>query len=289
MAYPYIDSLTGAYISWRGELLKAKDPRCAALFQPCSERMYYEVIRIVDGVPLFWEDHLERLRGSVAGSFPLPPNLLQESRELIAACGLPAANLRLVLTAAGQVIHLSPSYYPDAATRCRGVLTGILRWEREDPNTKIVHAGYKAAVAARFAAPGPLGPYFELLLEDSLGYLTEGSRSNLFFLVEEEGEVAVLSAPDRKILKGITRKYVLQAIAAAGVRLKEGMLKFSDLAEGRAQAAFITGSPIDILAVHAIESMRLDSAQNLVLRKIDAAYSRIVTSYIAGMKAKSKT
>lgn len=286
MAFPFIDNMDNSLLSWQGELLNRADPRCAVLFEPSSERMFYEVIRVTSGVPLFWEDHLARLRASVAGEFALPRTLREESLQLIAAGGLTETNLRLVLTAKQRVLHLSPSYYPDDAMRRLGVPAGILKWERENPNTKVVLADYKAAVAARFAAPGPLGRYFELLLEDSNGYLTEGSRSNLFFLMRtaDDSETVVLSAPESRILKGITRKYVLQAISSAGARLQEGLLKFSDLQEGRAEAAFITGSPIDVLAVSAVESVKLGSADHLLLGKIDAAYRKIVADYIAKAK-----
>lgn len=278
MAYPIIDEIYGPQISWQGQLLAADDQRCLDLYAPGDQWMAYEVIRIVDGIPLFWEDHLARLHRSVQGRLAVPQNLYQESLDLIAANKLPQANLRLVLTGTWRVIHLIPSYYPDPALRSKGVPVGLLEWEREDPNSKIIRSDYKMAVARRFAEPGPFGDYFELLLADRAGLLTEGSRSNLFFI---KGNT-VFTAPDEKILIGITRKYIMAAIARSGADLEERLFTIEQVGAGEAEAAFISGSPIDVLAIRAIEHFRFDSGQHPLLLKIDRAYQDIVAAYIAG-------
>jgi len=197
VAYPIIDILAGPVVSIQGQLLPADAPAARDCLQPCDDKMFYEVIRVTQGVPLFWEDHLARLKQSIRGERDIPAGLYAESLDLIRACGLSEVNLRLVLTQRLRVLHLIPSYYPDIRLIEQGAPTGILVWEREDPNTKIIRTDYKDAVAARFAQPGPYGPFFELLLADKLGCLTEGSRSNLFFI--RDG--VVLSAPDDRILK----------------------------------------------------------------------------------------
>ncbi|HBP38718.1 MAG TPA: hypothetical protein DD640_08260 [Clostridiales bacterium] len=282
MPYPLIDEMAGAYLSVQGRLIRADDPEAAPLFLPSDPVMYYEVVRVTRGVPLFWEDHLARLARSVRGALPIPESLYAESVRLIAACGLVSANLKLILTEQLRVIHLTTSYYPGPQQIQAGVPTGILTWEREDPNTKIIRADYKAAVAARFARPGPFGPCFEVLLADRRGFLTEGSRSNLFFIRGSR----VLSAPDSRILLGITRKHVHQALQAAGTILEEGLLTLGDIRSDDGITAFLTASPIDILPINAIEDIRLNSAENPLLRRIHAAYQAIVEEYVAGRLAR---
>jgi branched-chain amino acid aminotransferase len=282
MSYPMIDALAGTMVLADGHLLAANAPAAAAYFQPTADTMYYEVIRVVDGIPLFWEDHLRRLTDSVAGQFTLPATLYAESLQLIAVNALPAVNLRLVITPNQRVLHLIPSYYPSAAQFARGVPTGLLQWERHDPNVKIIRADYKAAVAARFAEAGPFGPCFELLLADQQGLLTEGSRSNLFFIRGND----VLTAPDSLILKGITRQYVMQAIRTAGGSLVEQMITLADIAAGQVDAAFLSGSPIDLLPISAIETIELPSVVNPLFRSINAAYQAIVQQYLADHQAK---
>ncbi len=284
MAYPIIDEMAGSWISVRGRLQQSDDPAVAGLFLPSDSIMYYEVIRVVRGIPLFFEDHMERLKNSVHGTLPVPvPDALAaECRQLIAANKIFNVNLRLVLTAGLWVLHLMPSYYPSKEMMEQGVPTGLLAWERENPNTKIIHSGYKAAVADRFAHPGPYGRYFELLLADQKGYLTEGSRSNLFFV--KAGRI--ISAPDSRILKGITRQYIKQAIAAAGSSLSDGLFTFEEIRRGACEAAFLTGSPIDLLPVSSIEDHLLHSAEHPLVKKISACYQQIVDQYILKHTAK---
>jgi len=276
MAYPMIDTLTGAWIFVDGQMVAVVDPAAQFCFAPTEEKMFYEVIRIEEQTPLFWEDHLERLRVSIAGQFAIPGNLYQDSLALIKTNQIEQSNLRLVLTEQYTILHQIPSYYPSSEQMRQGVPTGILNWERENPNVKVINSDYKVAVAARFTAGGPYGPLFELLLADHNGELTEGSRSNLFFIRDHE----VYTAPDNRILKGITRKYVTAAINAAGGQLVEKMLTYQDIAQGAADAAFLSGSPIDLLPISAIEDVQLPSAPNPLFVQINRAYQQIVRDYL---------
>lgn len=281
LAYPMIDGLIGSQISLNGQLMAAACDQAKFCFEPAESKMFYEVIRIEQQIPLFWEDHYDRLVRSIDGAFPIPPTLYQDSLALIQANGIDGANLRVVLTADQTVIHEIPSYYPTAQQMAQGVPTGILRWERQDPNVKVIHSDYKKAVADRFAAGGPFGQPFELLLCDHLGELTEGSRSNLFFIRGNQ----VLSAPDDRILKGITRKYVTRAIAAAGAELVIQMIDLDELQQGTVEAAFLSGSPIDLLPISSIESTELQSAAHPLFQQINRAYQQILQNYLQAHKS----
>lgn len=277
MAYPIIDDLAGTRVMDRGRLLDADSSEAAELFAPTDRTMFYEFIRIVRGVPLFWEDHMARLSLSVRPPVTIPDSLYADSLRLISANGLDTANLRVVLLEGQTVIHLTPSNFPSPELFEQGVPTGILAWERESPNIKLIRSDYKAAIAERFARPGPFGRCYELLLADRQGFLTEGSRSNLFFIRGSQ----VLTAPDSRILKGITRKHILEAIAQAGGELTIAMLTLDDIRGDGCDAAFLSSSPFDILPVSAIEDFRLPSAANPLLRRIDAAYRAMVADYVA--------
>ncbi len=277
MSYPVIDAITGSHILINGTLVAVADDQAGPFFEATDQPMFYEVIRVVEGVALFLEDHLARLERSLAGQLPFPQNLAQDVRQLIAANGLDDINLRLVLTPTDRVLHLAPSYYPDLSLFESGVATGILAWERPDPHIKVIDPAYKAAVADRFAQPGPLGPCFELLLADRQGFLTEGSRTNLFFI--DQGKV--VSAPDDRILLGITRKRVNQALAASGLELVTDLLTFEAVRKKPGVGAFLSGSPIDLVAIRSIEDLVLDSAQHPVFLQLNQAYQALVSAYIA--------
>lgn len=283
MPYPMIDALTGRWIFVNGQQVQAQSDQARPLFIPSRDRMYYEVIRVVQGVPLFFEDHLRRLKRSVDNAFFVPETLEDESRRLIRENGIDEANLRIVLTLGKRVVHLAPSYYPDEAIQSEGVLTGLLNWERPDPNMKIIDPEYKKAVAKRFSESGPRGAYFEVLLADRDGCLTEGSRTNLFFI---RGRT-VISAPDNRILLGITRQYVKEAIEAAGLTLQTGLLTLEEVRH-KAEAAFLSGSPIDVLPIRAIESVDLPSAKHPVFQALRDHYMGIVQAYIDARKPDKK-
>lgn len=282
MAYPMIDSLAGARIVLDGMLMDVSAESARICFEPVDDTLFYEVIRIESQVPLFWEDHLLRLERSIAGRFPISASLYDDALQLLEANRLERSNLRLVLNRQHTVLHQIESYYPSALQMTEGVATGILNWERANPNVKIVVGSYKEAVAARFAAGGPQGALFELLLADSNGQLTEGSRSNLFFIQGNQ----VFSAPDHLILKGITRQYVTAAIEAAGGERVERLFTLHEIEAGAVEAAFLSGSPIDLLPIRAIESASLASAGHPLFARINQAYQAIVHDYLLAHGAK---
>jgi len=283
MGYPMVENLAGELIATPAGLLNAASPEAAGYFTPCEEPMFYEVVRLVDGQPLFWDDHCQRLLKSVGDRFAVDTDrLLRDSWQLIESLGEQArqANLRLVLKASDFVIHLSPTYYPTPEQFAAGVPVTLLHQERKTPNIKTIDPDYKAAVAAGFAAGGPFGAPFELLLVNRQGRITEGSRSNVFFV---RGDT-VISAPDELILLGITRRHVISAIRTAGARLEIDLLSVEDIESGAADAAFLTGSPIDILPISAIGATRLPSAGNPLITAIHEAYQAIVRTDLASRK-----
>jgi branched-chain amino acid aminotransferase len=286
MGYPMVEILAGSLIATPQGLLNPASPDAANYFTNCDEPVFYEVIRLIDGEPLFWDDHCLRLQKSIAGRFPIDPNrLLKESHDLIRALGpeFNFTNLRLVLQDGDYVIHLSPAYYPTAEQFTAGVAVNLLHRERKTPNIKMIDPEYKMAVADGFAAQSPNHQPFELLLVNQAGQITEGSRSNVFFI---QGN-AVLTAPDELILCGITRRHVFAAIVAAGAAIQFQLLTVDQIESGAVDGAFLTGSPIDILPITMIGNTRLQSAGHPLILAINEAYQTIVRSNLAAQIAKT--
>lgn len=281
MPYPIVDALAGSWLMADGRLYDNNSSMTDELRKPTGHLMYYEVVRIAENIPLFWDDHIERLERSIGSSFIIRGNLLAESikllgRHLQAGFSLEGLNLRIVVTPELRVIHLIPSYYPNLDQLKKGVATLIIDWERDKPNVKVIKPDYKAAVAQGFARKSSYGEPFELLLADKKGCLTEGSRSNLFFIKGEE----ILSAPDNKILLGVTRKYVMQAIERSGGRLNIGMITAEDLINGSVSAAFLSGSPIDLLPISSIEEVPLTSADNELFLRVNKEYHLLMREWL---------
>ena len=71
--------------------------------------------------------------------------------------------------------------------------------------------------------------------------------------------------------------------ALAG-ELIEKMVTFAVIEKGQVDAAFLSGSPIDLLPISAIETIQLPSAENQLFLRINHAYRQIVRDYLVAHK-----
>lgn len=244
----------------------------------------YEVIRIINGVPLFFEDHYERMKGSfeAIGKFlKIGPDLLkQDIKRLLEANALCNCNVKIIICADNgnnricgsqtRLAYISKSYYPPREVAVEGVKTGILRMERRNPNAKLVDNEYKRAVSKRIMEGG----FFEVILVDSGWRITEGSKSNVFFV--RNG--SILTAPDWSVLKGITRKYVIEACKNAGYEVVERFVKFDEIKE--AKGAFLSGTSVNVLPIKSIDNMVLNSSANPIVDSVRHEYEKLLGEYI---------
>lgn len=273
MNYPLVEGNIGYHLSCEDLT------HCPAFLSPTgirrmarkADRIIYEVIRVVEGRPIFWVKHLERLEASARAVGLTPPGRetwFEVAKRLYETEPRAEANLRLVLTEDCIWAHYSQTYYPTLEQQTQGVPTAILDWERVDPQIKRIHADYKAAVATKMGQPTPAGPAFEVLLRNHRGQLTEGSRSNLFFV----RNAVVYSAPAAEILLGITREVVLKALEQVGMTLCEALPSWEKVAQEGEWAAFISASPIDLLPVSHIEGVELKAPEKTRIPDLMKAY-----------------
>lgn len=287
MAYPLLESPLGNKFYFDGAYIDSNSIEAENLKKPTDEVTYYETIRIKDSVLLFLEDHLNRLVKSVQGieNFPVDTFMIEnESYKFLKSCAseFTEGNLRVVLTKSHLLIHICEAFIPDAKCFKDGVNSLILNWERVDPNIKVFRGDYKTAVAQVFASSNAFGNPYEVLLTDSNNKLYEGSKSNLFVIVGNE----VYSAPDDKILLGITRNRVLSSLEKAGGKLVIGTFTLDEIKNREDVAVFVSSTPFDILPIAHINDVDFKSASNPLLVKISEAYLATTDEYIANAKAK---
>ncbi|MBR4493825.1 MAG: hypothetical protein IKP14_03870, partial [Clostridiales bacterium] len=94
----------------------------------------------------------------------------------------------------------------------------------------------------------------------------------------------VYSAPDDKILLGITRNRVMRALEASGAELKIGMFTMDEIVQDKDAAVFVSSRPFDILPVKYIDGYELNSEHNELLKSIQSSYQRIADEYIVSAK-----
>ena len=276
MVYSVLDQNVGMFSILNHNVRKIDDKFLNEVEKFSGQKQYYEIIRCIDKVPLFFKDHMERLVKSASDLEIDTGKLRSDVLRLISIENIINGNIKIIVTKSIIIMFPSAYYYPGTDEYTKGVNLGILNWERYDPNSKVVRADYKQAVSEKLNTDGPFGKYFELLLAGKDGVITEGSRSNVFFTYGNK----VFTAPDNLILKGITRKYVQSAIKSAGADLIIKCFDKNEISES-VDGSFITGTSINVLPVYSIEDIVLNSANNPVINKISDEYKKIVKDYIS--------
>ena len=282
MAYPLMEHLAGNGFLFCGKYYRVSSELRESLEKPVDIRTYYETVRVRDGVLLFVEDHLARLVNSVKGleDFPVDTSkILSEAYSFIDLESVKDGSVRIVLTKESLLIHQADITIPRKELFEQGINTSLLNWERKTPNLKIFRGDYKTCVNEKFKKANAHGLPFELVLADNEGRLYEGSMSNLFVI--RYGQV--YSAPDDKILIGITRKRVIEALKRSGLELQTGMFRPEELEPGK-DAVFVSSTPFDILPVKYIDDYCFDSAGNEILKTISKMYLDYTSEYINANK-----
>jgi branched-chain amino acid aminotransferase len=279
MGYPLIESPIGALVFINGDYYPVTSAEVEALKDPYDKLSYYETIRLIGGRPLFWEEHLARLERSVSSDTEDVISLdgmVEDIRGfLMKTSGKCFSSLRIVAAADYRVIHYVDIKLPAKEDFDKGIVSASLCWERQAPNIKAFRGDYKAAVAKVFEDTNA----FELILADNNGKLYEGSKSNFFAIVDG----TVYSAPDDKILIGITRNRVIEALKDQHLDLKTDMFTLNELKESNA-SLFVSSTPFDILPVASVDGIEFDSARNPVLQGIMRSYKESQVKYLSENK-----
>jgi branched-chain amino acid aminotransferase len=222
-----------------------------------SADTYYEVVRLIDGEILFLPDHLERLRKSVSGStmeFPGDQMIINSIKLLINENPFTAGNIRICLQKTGGSMpslqcYYIPYVYPDPSMYLNGVKLAIYHHQRPNPGIKKWDDQFRRSVA-KFILEQDV---YEAVLINPENQITEGSRSNIFFIDQEGGMITV---PEKEILPGITRKYVLEIAGKYDIRVLERIVSMDEL--DSMKSAFISGTSPKVLPVKQIDKYYFD-------------------------------
>ena len=244
-----------------------------------SSRTIYEVIKVISGIPLFLEKHMERLEASAKlinySVANISNNIRESIMELVKINNSPEKNMKIIVynmenTVPDFVAYFIRSSYPTPEQYETGVHGILLKEERNNPNAKVVNSSYKERVAAALAE----AKAYEALLVNREGEITEGSRSNIFFV--RNGKV--LTAPKGNVLIGITRVYVFELCKKLGIEIIEEPILVSVL--GEMDGVFMTGTSPKILPISTIGDMSFNSSKNPVIKALIKSYNDVVEKYI---------
>ncbi len=213
----------------------------------------YEVIRLMNGRPQFLPEHFARLEGSLGAigkTVPFTYETLEQSITDLAEEGqIKDHNLKLEVDISGHgVLYMNPTHYPSPKQYAEGVRTGLFEGERKNPNIKMMDQALRDATNAAIRERS----LYEVILVDRNGQITEGSRSNVFFI--KDGEV--YTSPLHQVLPGITRGKIIEILNGKGITVHEEPIAASDIASF--DAAFISGTSPKVLPIAQMEDASYD-------------------------------
>jgi aminodeoxychorismate lyase len=225
----------------------------------------FETIRVFNGRPFCWEEHMERLhQGANFLKIKVPitrAHLLASATKLIAKNRRPDCLLRLALSrgigAPGYspkgakkpllVISLRPAPKVDPKKPLQWkLLSSSFRLPANDPLAHFKTCNKLPNVLARAEADAAGAD--EALLSNTDGFIVEGASSNLFWI---KGSVIYTSPLAAGILPGVTRSVVFELASQLKTSVREKNIRLKDLA--RADGVFLSLSSWGI-----VEAMSLD-------------------------------
>lgn len=231
----------------------------------------YEVVRLSHGRPLFVNEHYERMSkslSSIGKDLILSPAEFVEQIDRVAkANNMVEGNLRIeqYREPSDTVEHINiypiPYEYPTREMYDEGVNVVFMQAERDNPQVKIFNVHFRQQADDLIADTGAA----EVLLVNRNGEITEGSRSNVFFIKDD----IVIAAPQHTVLPGITRMKVLQIFEEDGIRYEERPVMADNV--GDFDAAFLTGTSKEVLPIATIEDVSFD-VNHPILRHLMSRY-----------------
>ncbi len=242
-----------------------------------EDDVIYEVIRVRDRMPVFFADHFDRLVNStkMSGNKPVPDyhELREQVLTLIGICGIAEGNLKIILkftsSFTGYLVYFIEAQYPGPDMYKKGV-EGILYYaERRNPVAKVFNHKLRSAIYAKLIQAGA----YEALLVNRDSCITEGSRSNIFFIKGDR----IITAPDDMVLGGITRKKILEICSDEGMAIGLRCIHTDELKH--MDCVFMSGTSPIALPFKSIGGHTFNT-DNRMLTLIGERYMERIDSYL---------
>jgi len=223
----------------------------------------YEVLRMIGGLPVFFEDHAARLETSSR----LQNKLMLASRvqlrgdilKLSEAEKLKDVNLKIVFNYNGLIgnylIYYIEPVYPSTEQYRKGVKGVLFNAERKNPESKVINHKLRSEIYHKLIIENA----YEALLVNKENCITEGSRSNIFFIKDE----TLFTAPDKLVLGGITRKHIIEICRENNVKVEFMCVKADKITDY--ESVFMTGTSPVVLPFRTIGNLFFNVRHPLIL------------------------
>lgn len=239
----------------------------------------YEVIRVIDNKPVFLLEHYERLVNSIKLSnlgvsldyqlFKNYINLLISENNKNESNNFSNCNIRVSFDIKEEPLlfmYFVKSFYPDKSYYETGIHTITIIKERENPNIKKNTKEYRDEIDLLLKK----NQAFEAILVNSDKTISEGSKSNVFFVKEN----SLITAEDKDVLLGVTRSKVLEIAEKLNINIVKRKINIEEISSF--DAAFITGTSNNVLPIKTIDNILLNSTANEVIIKLMREYEKLI-------------
>ncbi len=169
-----------------------------------------------------------------------------------------------------SIMGFLPHSYPNPVQYFEGVDLVSIVVERENPQAKVKNTEARAKANQLLTESGA----YEALLVNQQGWVTEGSRSNIFMIKNQ----TVYSAPDEMILSGISRLHVLEVMQLLDIPFKKEPFTLERIYH--AEAVILCGTSPGVIPVRRIDSIKYPTQHELV-KRIMIGFNDRVTNYLA--------
>lgn len=168
------------------------------------------------------------------------------------------ANLKIVFNynsgLSNYLVYFIEPIYPTHDQYNNGVKGILFNAERKDPASKIINARLRSDIYHKLILEGA----YEALLVDHNKCITEGSRSNIFFIKDR----VLYTAPDNIVLSGITRKYILDICHEHKIGIKFECVRTEEI--GEFDSVFMSGTSPVVLPFSCIDNRFFDVKLSLI-------------------------
>ncbi|GAE03187.1 branched-chain amino acid aminotransferase [Clostridium botulinum B str. Osaka05] len=166
--------------------------------------------------------------------------------------------------------------YPEDIEYKKGVKTILYHGERENPNAKVINMDFRKIVGEKIKEEKA----YEAILVDRNGYITEGSKSNIFMI--KDGKV--ITAPIEKVLPGITRQNIMDVCKNLNLKVEEEKVHYKDI--DKLEGLFISGTSPKVLPIKSVDEIEFKSSENKLILSIMEGYNKAIEEDVKGYKNK---
>ena len=236
----------------------------------------YEVFTWENNRAIFFDEHYQRFRNSInvegldLSEIPTEQELLENVITLTKANSFQKNNIRIdLIFNQGKLKHVLvyflKSIFPTVEQYNKGVKVGLCFGERHNPKAKIANSKIREKANKKRQEDN----LFEVLLVNHNNAITEGSRSNVFFVKEDK----VFTPSSEDVLSGITRQKVLDVSKHFKIEVVEKDISITDLL--LFDSAFLTSTSMIVLPISSIDNVKF-SVDNDIIKQLHSSFLRLM-------------